>query len=251
MSNASGRLFWLTIHGNADGPFSIAQIHEKLASGEIQWQTPACEVGADRWIPIVDQPQFGPPRKPKDEAVRSQPPMSPRYVENVELPALPREQTDRPYPAMRKVYFGLLVADIATSVASLGLGVLGLAMEPLDEFAVNNGPSPTDGLLCIGFVILFPAMIAAWVGMWRFSNWGRWTYLGYVCAAHVFGLGMSLFDFAAQWQFPTAVGSVEATIGGLLLAIAFFSPLASIFRASSRAGSTNASERNPRDRARA
>src|SRR4051794_31091304 len=108
MSNASGRLFWLTINGSAAGPFSIAQIHEKLASGEIQWRTPACEVGDNRWMPIVEQPRFGPPRKPKDEAVQAQPPASPRYVESIELPAPPREPANKSYPTLRQVYFGLL-----------------------------------------------------------------------------------------------------------------------------------------------
>lgn len=249
MSNESGRLFWLTLQGHAAGPFSAAQIHEKLASGEIQWQTPACEVGEHHWTPIVDHPHLGPPRRPRDEAIRPQPPMVPRSVESVGLPGPTGEQMGRDYPALRQVFLGLLAADIVTSIASLGLGFVGLAMEPVNEFAVNNGPSPADGLLCIGTVILLPAIIAAWVGMWRLWNWGRWLFLGCAGAGHLFGLGTSLFDFSAQWQFPTAVGSVESTISGLLLAIAFFSPLASIFRASSTRSATTSSNRQSRDRA--
>lgn len=195
-----------------------------LASGEIQWQTPACEVGDDHWLPIVQQPHFGPPRKTHDSSVRATPPPISRKVESNPQPTQSRERSvhsgSGSSPALINLFAGLVTTDIVMTVMTFVLFIVGLNIEPVNEFAVNNGPSPADGLLCIGAVVLLPTMIVAWVGMFRFANWGRWTFLGVVCAGHLFSLGTSLFDFSAQWHFLDAFGSIESTLGGLLLGTA-------------------------------
>lgn len=59
--------------------------------------------------------------------------------------------------------------------------------------------------------------------------------------------GNIALDFSGQWHFPSKVGAVGSTIGGLLLEIAFFSPLASVFRGSAIQSSTNQTERSDWD----
>lgn len=247
MSNASGRLFWILLNGKAAGPFPIAQLHEMLASGEIQWHFPACEVGDKRWIPLVDQPNFGPPRKPRDVTIQATPPPLMKQatldlptrsqVDDISMPlTVSAQPVAHTYRVVRRLFRRLIIADILIGTIGLALNVLAMVHQPMDEIGNNNRPSPADGLLCVGIAIIVPSIIAAWVGLWRMQNWGRYLYLGVVCFTHFVDLGTSLFSHSAEWQFPTAVGSVGTTVGGVLLGIAFFSPLSLTFRLSATSG---------------
>lgn len=57
---AAGGRFWLLIGDVPNGPFDVAQIHAKLLSGTITWQTRACPLGGNTWLPLVGTPGFGP-----------------------------------------------------------------------------------------------------------------------------------------------------------------------------------------------
>ena len=51
-SSPPNEQFWLLTGEVPIGPFTVAQIHAKLASGDVMWQTPACPVGGNTWLQI-------------------------------------------------------------------------------------------------------------------------------------------------------------------------------------------------------
>lgn len=52
--------FWLLAGDVPTGPFDVAQIHAELAGGRITWQTLACPVGSNNWLPLLKTPGLGP-----------------------------------------------------------------------------------------------------------------------------------------------------------------------------------------------
>jgi hypothetical protein len=66
-----GRRYWLLLDSIPAGPFSAEQLHFKLLTREITWQTLASPVGATTWLPLAQVPGLGHP------AVPVQPPGSP------------------------------------------------------------------------------------------------------------------------------------------------------------------------------
>lgn len=52
--------FWLLTGEVPSGPFTVDQIHAKIATGDATWQTPACPVGGSTWLPVVRTPGLGP-----------------------------------------------------------------------------------------------------------------------------------------------------------------------------------------------
>lgn len=56
----SSEQFWLLTGDAPSGPFSVDQVHAKIASGDATWQTLACPVGSSNWLPILRTPGLGP-----------------------------------------------------------------------------------------------------------------------------------------------------------------------------------------------
>lgn len=56
--------FWLLTGDVPSGPFTVAQVHAKLATGDATWQTPACAVGGGQWLPLLQTPGIGPSGPP-------------------------------------------------------------------------------------------------------------------------------------------------------------------------------------------
>lgn len=52
--------FWLLLGESPSGPYSVGQIHDRLASGDITWHTPACVLGGKAWHPLTQTPGIGP-----------------------------------------------------------------------------------------------------------------------------------------------------------------------------------------------
>jgi hypothetical protein len=52
--------FWLLTGDTPAGPFPLAAIHEKLAAGEVTWDTRACPLGTGTWLPLRQIPGLGP-----------------------------------------------------------------------------------------------------------------------------------------------------------------------------------------------
>ena len=186
---------------------------------------------------LLETPGLGPrsvPRAPQS-AVSAEPRKAPERParfdhadrdDRRELPSF--ELRSNP---LTRLLRGSIIADAAIFVAGFGQSLLYF-------FATaNEGPekplSPSEVIACVGFVFYGPALIAAWIGLWLMRNWSRWLYLVLVVIGHVMGLGSSLVDFSATWQFPGAVMSFGNSVGGILIGLAFFSPLALEFRKSS------------------
>jgi hypothetical protein len=51
---------WLLIGDTPAGPFDLSAVHDKLATGEVTWDTRACPVGAGAWLPLRQTPGIGP-----------------------------------------------------------------------------------------------------------------------------------------------------------------------------------------------
>ena len=52
--------FWLLIGSTPAGPFTLATVHDKLAAGEVTWDTRACPVGGGAWLSLRQTPGIGP-----------------------------------------------------------------------------------------------------------------------------------------------------------------------------------------------
>lgn len=61
--------YWLMAGAAPSGPFTVAEIHAKVAGGEITWQTPACPVGGTSWLPLSQTAGVGPSAPPADTNV--------------------------------------------------------------------------------------------------------------------------------------------------------------------------------------
>ena len=52
--------FWLLSGATPIGPFSLEQVHAKLATGQISWETPACRNGEETWQSLRETSGVGP-----------------------------------------------------------------------------------------------------------------------------------------------------------------------------------------------
>lgn len=59
----AGKL-WVMTGDVPTGPFTVAQIHSKLESGEVTWNTLTCPLGGSTWVPLVRFPEIGPSGAP-------------------------------------------------------------------------------------------------------------------------------------------------------------------------------------------
>ncbi len=118
--------YWLMMGETPYGPVEAAEIHARLATGEVSWQTLACPLGSSTWLPLVQIPGIGPP-------VQSPP--------SEELQLTPPEPRSQPSPA--------LSSTIPTAVPMTGAGARGQELSPspswLDKLATVGGGV---GILC-------------------------------------------------------------------------------------------------------
>lgn len=56
--------FWLLTGEVPAGPFAVPEVHAELAAGRATWQTPACAVGGNVWLPLARTPGVGPAAAP-------------------------------------------------------------------------------------------------------------------------------------------------------------------------------------------
>src|SRR4051812_8603369 len=79
--------FWLLTGEVPTGPFSVDQVHAKIASGDATWQTPACAVGGSNWLPIVRTPGIGPSAPPRTAAETRSPDAHPPSAPVASIPS--------------------------------------------------------------------------------------------------------------------------------------------------------------------
>jgi hypothetical protein len=136
-------VFWVLSGEVPTGPYSLDQLHDRLASGELSWQTPACPVGASRWLPLLRTPGVGPasdspaPTGPVGEEVtvtagRSEPgatpnadaasatliPSEPRHPAIPSPPPSAASTTDRSPPS--RISFALALAALLAGIGFVG-----------------------------------------------------------------------------------------------------------------------------------
>jgi hypothetical protein len=105
--NVGGR-YWLLIGDAPNGPFDITQIHAKLMAGTITWQTQACPVGENTWLPLVSVPGLGPSKAPAAVAIQTALPA------DEPLDVLPAAFTIEPIPRSSAPFSRFSIADEET-----------------------------------------------------------------------------------------------------------------------------------------
>ncbi len=84
--------YWLMMGETPYGPVEAAEIHARLATGEVSWQTLACPLGSSTWLPLVRIPGIGPPvQSPPSEGLQLTPPEPRSQPSQVPPSALPVE----------------------------------------------------------------------------------------------------------------------------------------------------------------
>ena len=99
---------------------------------------------------------------------------------------------------------------------------------PLREFLAEDRERPWSAVQ-IGVPVLFLiALVTAWVGLWRLRPWARTLY----SATTVLGfLTTPIFGPYVTHGFAQALSEACTMVGGMTLALIWFSSLASQFRA--------------------
>lgn len=84
--------FWLLTGPVPAGPFTVSEIHAKLAAGDLSWQTPACPIGGAQWLPLVQTPGIGPGAGAEEQPAEAAAPLP---VESAPSPSVPVMPTDK------------------------------------------------------------------------------------------------------------------------------------------------------------
>lgn len=93
------------------------------------------------------------------------------------------------------------------------------AQTPLTEF---------QALLVLFLLVLFAALITAWIGLWRFWRWAPRLYLGTLVAAIVL---QPVLGPSVQTGWASALYDAGSVSGGALMAGVFLTPLRDEFSA--------------------
>lgn len=133
---------------------------------------------------------------------------------------------------LTQVFRTFLISDVLVTVASNFAG-----SQATD--AVENHASVSLLYILVSIGVGF-AWISALVGLWRFRNWARVVYLG---LAGVGPLAHLLAGGGEATGLEEAINALSWLIRGMIIALAYWSPLASKFRPDVRAASQNTSQR--------
>lgn len=131
---------------------------------------------------------------------------------------------------------GLLIAEIVITVLAIPLLLFSGAIveSVLQDAGFNSEASDAEMVVvafsCMFFVVIVPALIVSWIGLFNFWNWARWLYLGANVVGSLLAIPISVFDFSFQWGLPTAILDLAAPISGAIVAIVFLSPVAHRFQ---------------------
>lgn len=130
------------------------------------------------------------------------------------------------------VFRTFLISDVLVTAASNVAG-----FQATD--ATDDQSSESLLYVVIGIAALF-AWIAALAGLWRFRNWARVVY---VALAGVGLLAHLLLGGGEVSGVEDSIDSLSWLIRGVIIALTYWSPLASSFRVNERAGAHEAVER--------
>lgn len=133
---------------------------------------------------------------------------------------------------LTSIFKGLLIADIALLVLLVPLVFIddavcterGYVLEPTDADTFLMG------IYAVMFVVIFPALVACWVGLFKFKNWSRWIYLAIVVGVRLVEVPLGCLSFSLMWNLTAAILDFNGPIAGAVVAVTFLSPLATEFQ---------------------
>lgn len=221
---------WLLTGDLPTGPYDPAQVHAKLAAGEVTWQTPACPVGGSTWLPLVRLPGYGPPAAvPRRAAVPPPAPSAPlpSSKERVQIRTQTRISAAAPSRPL-----------LPWNPAAIGwLGVL--FMPPwAGVMAALNGrrlrsPTPIWLPLAIGFGYLavdqvIGALIDSYLVclmLYLGASWLLWWLVLRPQFASFSARLVAQPGATARWTWPAVAGAPLALVAFLGLVVAPLMPL--------------------------
>ena len=124
-----------------------------------------------------------------------------------------------------RVFRTFLISDVLLTTASVLAGVL--------KATDAAGGEPSESVL---YVLVEIAVLVVWIvalaGLWRFRNWARFVYLA---VAGVALLGSLLLGGEQRSGLEASINALCWLVTGVIIALAYWSPLAASFRADERA----------------
>ena len=117
------------------------------------------------------------------------------------------------------VVFGIIVSDLTE----------GLLPETLQNYLMQAAESdfiPKDTIFLIIGAIFFIALIVSWIGLLKFKKFAPWLYLVVSTADIVL---TSFMGPTVRSGLAESIAIFEGLIGGVLIALVFFSPVKEFF----------------------
>ena len=130
---------------------------------------------------------------------------------------------------------GLLIFEIVYGAIVVGIGFFESYIEGMfwAEMGLSQEPGSSDmfilAIMAVSLVVVLPATIASWVGLFQHRNWARWLYLAVTAFTLLLVVFVGCFQWNYRWGLVTALESIGSVVGGTILAICFLSPLAASF----------------------
>ncbi len=139
-------------------------------------------------------------------------------------------------PTLVTILRGLLIAEIVILVVAIPLILVSGAMAEaaLQERGLADEVSDAEMVVaafsCMFFVVIVPALIVSWIGLFKFWSWSRWLYLATNAIGSLVEIPIGFLDFSFQWGLPNVFLGLGQLVTGAILAIVFLTPLANRFQ---------------------
>lgn len=119
---------------------------------------------------------------------------------------------------LQRLFRTFLLSDLVLTAGSIAASMV----------VAGEDPGPESLTYLIAAVTILVAWIAALAGLWRFRNWARQLYVGLA----ITGLAATVLTGGeAGSGLQDAMNSLCWLVTGAVIALAYWSPLASTFRA--------------------
>ena len=153
---------------------------------------------------------------------------------------------------LHQYFSGLLIAQIILSFVLVPVIIFGQTMldnsmdasaeasaettnsEMMDASAEASAETTNSEMMIAVFYLVFllvliPATIASWIGLFLYKNWGRWLYFAMTVFSTLLNLSISIFDFSATWGFVSSLLEIDCMLTGAILVMIFLTQLANRF----------------------
>lgn len=137
---------------------------------------------------------------------------------------------------LHQYFSGLLIAQIVLSFVLVPVIIFGQIMldNSMDASAeasaeITNSEMMIAVFYLVFLLVLIPATIASWIGLFLYKNWGRWLYFAMTVFSTLLSLSISIFDFSANWGFVSSLIEIDCLLTGAILVMIFLTQLANRF----------------------